>query len=254
VGSAFPLGLVERSFEMGDPQDLIVYPRIGRLTEAWRSRFQRGAAPIEQAIARVGVFEEEFQRLREYRGGDAPRSIHWRTTARRNELMVREFEHHRDHDTLVVLDLWASEKPTSDEYARVELAVSFVASLCADQAAGGGIPCLQLLMCGKNFERVTPPGQHLPLQVLLERLALAEAGGSRDLDETLSAIELTDSAVRRILVTTRPLGQGDSAPRAQPRSAPPLPDRAANFELVEASPESLAAYLVFDVSSPEGRG
>ena len=250
VGCAFPLGLVERSFEVGETQDLVVYPRLGQLTDSWWSHFRRGAAPTEQSIARSGVFEEEFQRLREYRGGDTPRSIHWRTTARRNELMVREYEHHRDHELVIVVDLWLPERPTGVDRQRVELAVSFAATLCADHARGGGIPQLQLLICGQSLERVTAPGQYLPLQPLLERLALAEPGPSRELEQALTQIEIVDPAIRRVLVTTRPQ-QASLSSAGTAGSVPQLPGLANAFELIEASPDSLAPYLTFDWSSSE---
>lgn len=246
VGCAFPLGLVERSFELGQTQDLLVFPRIGQLTEAWRSHFRRGAAPAEQSTARVGVFEEEFQRLREYRGGDTPRSIHWRTTARRNELMVREFEHHRDYELIIVLDLWSPDRPSSVDKQRIELAVSFAATLCAEQAKGGVIPHLQLVICGQALDRVTTPGQFLPIQLLLERLALAEAGPAVDLGEALFEIEVVDSSIRRVLITTRPQSAPASQNGTSGSKAPPLPERAQAFGVIEASPDVLAPYLTFD--------
>jgi uncharacterized protein (DUF58 family) len=52
--------------------------------------------------ARMGA-GEEFLGVREYRAGDSPRSVHWRSTARVGRLMVREYEEHPSARVAVVL-------------------------------------------------------------------------------------------------------------------------------------------------------
>jgi hypothetical protein len=130
VLSRFPMGLMERSFELGQVEQLLVYPRIGRLKSGWWQAGEAGQAVSERARAVVGASDDEFHRLREYRSGDNPRAIHWRTTARRSELMVREYQHHLRRELCLVLDLWLPARPQPDDLERVELAVSFAASAC----------------------------------------------------------------------------------------------------------------------------
>ena len=106
VMSRFPLGLMERSIDLGLVERFVVYPRIGRLKPNWRRAVAAGE--LASDLARIGhsASDDEFHRLREYRRGDNPRAIHWRTTARRNELMVKEFQHGRSQDLLLAVDLW----------------------------------------------------------------------------------------------------------------------------------------------------
>ncbi|MGH7128832.1 MAG: DUF58 domain-containing protein, partial [Planctomycetaceae bacterium] len=111
VSTRFPLGLVERGRSNADGGELLVHPRIGRLAPAWRREQLLAAELVQRRQRRQGVFDDEFHALRDYRWGDNPRAIHWRTSARRNELQVREFHQSRDQDLVVLLDLWQPKRP-----------------------------------------------------------------------------------------------------------------------------------------------
>src|SRR5262249_61272803 len=50
--------------------------------------------------------QSEIHGVRPFRSGDSPRWIHWRTTARRGELMVREVEETPTDNLIVVVDPW----------------------------------------------------------------------------------------------------------------------------------------------------
>src|SRR5690606_13519732 len=83
VTTRFPLGLVRRTVVHQVNDEIIVYPRIGQLTPAWKERLQstyHGSRPVKR---QQGLMEGDFHALRDYRHGDAKRWIHWRTTARR---------------------------------------------------------------------------------------------------------------------------------------------------------------------------
>ncbi len=86
---------------------------------------------------RQGIVEAEFHGLREYRSGDNKSWIHWRTTARRGEPIVRQFEQQRNLDMTVVLDLWLPPRPTIHDLELVEIAVSFAATLINAQSKQG---------------------------------------------------------------------------------------------------------------------
>ncbi|MSR60232.1 MAG: DUF58 domain-containing protein [Planctomycetaceae bacterium] len=267
VTCGFPLGLVQRSFALGETQELIVYPRIGHLTPGWRSAFSRGTQASDRACARIGVFDEEFQRLREYRGGDNPRAIHWRTTARRNELMVREYQHHRDPELWLVLDLWQPARPSADDRRRVELAVSFAATICAEQAHDGQNTNLQLFICGIDATPSGHVGYSHPLRSLLEQLALAEAGPTPPLAAAVrDAAQAVEFEARRVIVSTRTTHEELSAAllfaaagAADAKQSPMNPadhDLAeifSEFEVVLAEPNALADYLTYDESHRAAR-
>ena len=246
VTSRFPLGLTERSFEVGELERLVVFPRIGRLTDRWRKSAEAVTSGADLVASRVGCGDEEFHRLREYRAGDNPRAIHWRTTARRNELMVREFQQSHRQDLELVVDLWLPARPAPADLDRVELAVCFAASICTDQTAAGSDANVELLICGRELARSAGSGVS-SLPVLLELLALAEGGRGDSLPEALRAARANPQPhVRRVLVTTR---RGEAAQAISAAGDGPGDDpawRRGRFEIFEADPASLAACLEFD--------
>jgi uncharacterized protein (DUF58 family) len=129
VSTRFPLGLVERGLSLPRTDRILVYPRIGRLTSQWSERLQNASDLVPQMTPRSGPFDDEYHKLREYRVGDDPRAIHWKTTARRNELMVREFRESRDRQLAVLIDPWLPARATDADRELAELAISFGATI-----------------------------------------------------------------------------------------------------------------------------
>ena len=250
VLSRFPLGLMERSYELGAVERLVVYPRIGRLKPVWRKAADAGEPTVDQSPARVGASDDEFHRLREYRAGDNPRAIHWRTTARRSQLMVREFQNDRCRDLFLIVDLWLPGRPLPVDHERVELAVSLAASVCVDQTQSAVDSGLELLICGSKTWLGAGPAGARSIGELLERLALAEAGTAAGL---AAALESAPTApIRKVLITTRPAEQARAAIVTPSRSA--KGDAADGFEVIHAVPEVVIEYLAFDGSADLIRG
>ena len=65
----FPLGLIERGLVCKEFGKLIVHPRLGRMTLRWRSDLWNATELAERRQMRAGLFDDEFQRIREYRSG-----------------------------------------------------------------------------------------------------------------------------------------------------------------------------------------
>ncbi len=92
LASSFPLGLAEARQGRNDGvQTLTIYPEVFPIVAlpllGSPSQIHRGGYLLPE-----GAGAAEFSGLREYRRGDNPRHVHWPTTARLNELMVKEFE------------------------------------------------------------------------------------------------------------------------------------------------------------------
>jgi uncharacterized protein (DUF58 family) len=108
VSSSYPFGLVERRLLIPPAEKTLVLPALGRLHRGRLRRFLRGADPrnvrIRQRPKVHRAAQDEFHGLRPYRPGDSPRWVHWRTSARRGELMVREFEDLPSENLLLVFD------------------------------------------------------------------------------------------------------------------------------------------------------
>nr|WP_210417101.1 DUF58 domain-containing protein [Citricoccus sp. SGAir0253] len=118
-----PLGLLRRQLRWTDPQDLYVHPRTVALqgSSAGFIRDLEGLPTRELSSADVS-----FHALRDYVPGDDRRHIHWKTVARTNTLMVRQFEETRRAHLAIALSTNTAEYATEDDF---ELAVSVAASI-----------------------------------------------------------------------------------------------------------------------------
>jgi uncharacterized protein (DUF58 family) len=133
--SGYPFGLSERAAELVAPEEVLVLPQLGRLDSKLFRRFLRGSDAFYQRIAnkpnRRMTAQTEFHGLRSFRSGDSQRLIHWRTTARRGELMVREFEETAGDNLLVIVD---TTLPADHSRYKTQLddVISFASTLCIE--------------------------------------------------------------------------------------------------------------------------
>jgi uncharacterized protein (DUF58 family) len=97
-----PFGLYRAEQAQGDPGALLVYPRLVELERV----FSEGGAHQQDGrrllLRRPSGFD--LHSVREYEDGESLRKVHWRTTARRGQLMVKELEDAPRDEVAVVLD------------------------------------------------------------------------------------------------------------------------------------------------------
>ncbi len=205
ITSRFPFGFLRSraTFDLGGT--LLVYPRLGRLTPAWR-RWQEGLeSGAGRTSPRQGLLEGDFYGLRDWRSGDSRRWLHWRTSARRQSPVVRQFEQQRDRALAVLVDLWRPTEAGPNEVDAVEIAVSLVATIATDVCRAGGRK-ITVATSGETPRFVEGPASTLLLEDVMGQLATAEASADDHLTQTLSELL---NRIRRstlvILVSTRPL-------------------------------------------------
>lgn len=120
------LGCVRVTRSLGSPTPLLVTPRFVPLPERGRTDGTPGEDAPRRSVTGVG---EQDPIPRAYRHGDDLRRVHWRSTAKHGELMVRRDEQHRrEHSTLLLdtrLDAHAGDGPRDS----LETAVSVAASV-----------------------------------------------------------------------------------------------------------------------------
>ncbi|MGE5706795.1 MAG: DUF58 domain-containing protein [Bacteroidota bacterium] len=87
VLAAAPLGMWTSTRTFHPEGTLLVLPRIHRLLALPWLRFYRGEG---DGAPRPQVGGELFRTIREYQSGDSMRQIHWKSTAKRGALMVKE--------------------------------------------------------------------------------------------------------------------------------------------------------------------
>ena len=123
-----PFGLVERAQYVLSTEEVIVYPRVRDVLpppEMGGLDLDREQPNVRSRIEPSG----EFHTLRDYAPGDDLRHVHWRSTARRGHLMMRQNEARRRTPVLVLLDVrpGAYDRPSFER--SVEACASIVSAI-----------------------------------------------------------------------------------------------------------------------------
>jgi uncharacterized protein (DUF58 family) len=123
---ADPFGLARRRAIAAPVQSVTIYPHVDtiRVPSLGGDEDPHGAAIRTN---KLGQTSEEFFALRQYVLGDDLRRVHWKSTARSQELMVRQDENPWQDRTTIALDV----RPGSYDEAAFERAVSAAASVAS---------------------------------------------------------------------------------------------------------------------------
>lgn len=169
-------GLISRTVTAGATRTLLVRPRVHPVRVYGRGGGRgHGAAPASTPFRGT----VDFRSLREYVVGDEPRHVHWKSTARTGQLMVREFTDPHRPRLVVVLDDRAGVLTP----AMFEEAVEVAASLCAAARAAG------------HDVRLSAPGA--------AAADSADDASGRELSAWLCAVRQTDPTGTPAAVVTR---------------------------------------------------
>lgn len=178
-----PFGLVFRRHKFGSPEMLTVLPRRHELRPiAPRGTSEDGAT--RPAPQHVGLGEDDVI-ARSYLPGDAMKRLHWKATAHRGELMVRQEEQQLTPRAAVVLDCDPTSQGTAKdrqgewEYSSMfEWCVASTASIVTHLVKAGYVLVLQ--SNGTGIDRFIADGQ-ASLEDAMIDLAVVEPE-SDDLD------------------------------------------------------------------------
>jgi len=131
IGFTDAFHLVEVATTLGEETFLVVHPRVHDVPPLPTGHSHEVDGPTSSSSPRGGI---AFHSLRPYEPGDDPRLIHWSSTARVGELMVRHTVITNEPRLMVVLD--TSDDPYSGDES-FEDAVRVAASLVAAGAKHG---------------------------------------------------------------------------------------------------------------------
>jgi uncharacterized protein (DUF58 family) len=106
VEIADPFGLESVAVALPAPGALLVYPRLVRLERLFSETGAHAHDGRRLLLRRHSGFE--LHGVREYEQGESLRRVHWRSTARRGQLMVKELEDAPRDEIAVLLDADAS--------------------------------------------------------------------------------------------------------------------------------------------------
>jgi uncharacterized protein (DUF58 family) len=169
-----PFGLCELSRSFTTIGALTVVPRVFALPAVRLAGEYRGSG--DSRARSVAVHGEDDVATREYRDGDDLRRVHWRSTARVGELMVRREEQPWESRATVVLDTRRQGHRGEGPTASFEWAVSAAASVA-----------LHLRRSGYKIRLVSGGGIDLDATerdgdgVLLDNLATVNVSAAHDI-------------------------------------------------------------------------
>lgn len=130
LSTRFPFGFLRFSRTLAAPRKVLVFPRIRPINDVLLAANSGGATPRAQ---HRGQGDELF-RLRDYVPGDHVHHIHWKTSAKLGEMIVREFGNDEDERLTVAFSSVISDGRDPAEF---EVLVSAAASVVSHLAASG---------------------------------------------------------------------------------------------------------------------
>ena len=179
VEVADPLGLARLVMPATGISELIVYPRVETVAPLPLTSGNDPMAGAEHPNA-LGRSGEDFYALRAYVVGDDLRRVHWPSTARHDELMVRQDELPWQGRATLVLDA----RVTRHDEASLERAVSAAASLVT---AGARRQDLIRYLATDGADSGFAAG-HAHAEAVLEHLACVEPTGDSGFHHTLDTL------------------------------------------------------------------
>ena len=211
VTSTDPFGIARRTVSLGKPTRLVVSPAIVDLPTLPGLIGHSGGA-IASPANRLGQGADDVV-ARVYAPGDSMRRIHWRASAHRDQLMVRQEEQETSPEATIVFDRAASRWSASAvTHAGADAAFERAVTLCASVLE-------RLVQDGYAVDVIEPDGAPLCRRVeatdalALEDAMLVLATVTARIDDRLPAlIDLfAGTTTGPLVLVTGRLGTADAA-------------------------------------------
>jgi len=205
LGLTGPLGRVEREVPVGAPAVTRVYPNFRRVSSF--------VAPGEQSLYR-GMHATrqrgqgmEFHQMREYREGDALRQVDWKSVARRQQLISREYRSEQNQNVVFLVDGGRRMRAHDGTFSLLDqaldalLLLSYVALRQGDSVG--------VLACGRDTRWLAPVRGASGLTRVLDTVYdLESSPESSDLEQALALLAARQRR-RALLVLLTNLGDDD---------------------------------------------
>jgi uncharacterized protein (DUF58 family) len=193
VESGDPLGLFRLKRTLDKGKTVLIYPPAADLPF-----FQAETGPISNKL-RTADATGVISGIRDYMPGDGLNRIHWRSSAHRDKLMVKEFEVDRTEKIWIILDLnreqfYGSGAETTEEYG-ISITSSLVKKYADSERAVG------LIAQGQQYHFFPAQQGNLNMWRIMDDLAVMKADGTVPLPRILnrSSEYLTGNSVALII-------------------------------------------------------
>ena len=179
LASSGPFGFFRAQRRLVVPGEILIYPYYQPLK---RLRLLERRGYTHPQPVRLGT-GDDLLGVRDYRPGDSLRHVHWRSTARRGRLVVKEFADEEALSLTVVLDLSAGGSVGQGKYATFETAIRLAATL-GYYATHKKIP---FYLAGENKQPALPKTP-LSWWAVLNYLAKVQNDGVKPLSQLLDSL------------------------------------------------------------------
>lgn len=224
-----PFGLAERTRRFRAAEEVVVFPPV-EVLDAGTARGAHGSSGANE-MRRLWSRGDEFHSMREYVRGDDLRHVHWPSTARRQQLMLRQLELPRQASATIMLDTRADAHVGKDATSTFEKGVAVAASVLwhlagrgydvrlvtAGGGAGHGAAGTPQAPGARGTTMTAGPRAGAPgWEVLLEGLAVAAPERGASLVAALGSVQATGDEGLLVAVLAPPL---DDAVAEMPETA-----------------------------------
>lgn len=210
-----PLRVVRRRYILGREQSVKVYPSFIQMR---RHQLQAVASPFQPSgvkrMRRLG-HSMEFEQIKEYVNGDDYRTINWKATARKGDLMVNNYTDERSQQIYCIINKGRVMKMPFEGMTLLDYAVN--ASLVLSSVALQKQDKAGLICFGQNIDAFLPADKK-PTQInhILEALYKQETNYMEPDLEKLFSVVRNRITHRSLLVLFTNIESFDSLDRVLP--------------------------------------
>ena len=191
ASSSFPFGIIKWTCRNRQSQRVLVYPKYEPLNSVQlpvNSRFQREGMSL---VSNVGE-SLEFHACREFRTGDNPKHIHWPSTARKNRLIVREFQEEYLCRIALIVDTFVPSSKSLFKRKKQKKSYSFEAALSLTAALSHylahGDYIVDIFAAGNDVYHFKGGRSLAQLDQILDILACLEPDRTEPIEKLESAV------------------------------------------------------------------
>jgi uncharacterized protein (DUF58 family) len=147
-----PFSLERIEVPLPASESILVYPRLVELEGLFSESGSRALEGRRLLLRRTTGFD--LHSVREYEQGESLRRVHWASTAKRGQLMVKELEDAPRDEVAIVLDADASTVAGTPPDSSFELQVRAAGSILKAHASRGRRAALVVNSLGRPQQRV----------------------------------------------------------------------------------------------------
>ncbi len=176
------LGIYRATTQHGEIDKIMVYPKIYDLRN-----FNIGTSQITNegtSRKKSNILSPHASSVREYAYGDSLSRVHWKTTARTNRLMSKEFDVGSSNEVVILNDLDISVQCGRLEDSTDELSISVTASLTKSYT-DSHTP-VGFLSHGNDRYYITPGIGSSHFDRTMQTLAVAKPGNGKKLQQVIA--------------------------------------------------------------------